>query len=58
MISDCTHKEQPEALSPLYNMAVVDGSVNEREVRLLLYSIKAASLEFNGVVEYAKKQAT
>ncbi len=56
LISDCSNKEQLEAFSHLYYMAAVDGSVNVREVRLLLYSIKAAGLEFNDVVDYAKKQ--
>lgn len=58
MISNCAYKEQLEAFSHLYNMAAIDGSVNVREVRLLLYSIKAAGLEFNDVIAYTKKQAT
>jgi uncharacterized tellurite resistance protein B-like protein len=55
-ISDCTDEEKLDAFAHLYNMSEVDGSVHVREVRLLLYSIKAAGIEFNDVVKYAKKQ--
>lgn len=57
LISDCTDKEKLEAFAHLYNMSEVDGAVHVREVRLLLYSIKAAGIEFNDVVSHAKKQA-
>jgi uncharacterized tellurite resistance protein B-like protein len=56
LISDCTDEEKLDAFAHLYNMSEVDGSVHVREVRLLLYSIKAAGIEFNDVVDYAKKQ--
>jgi hypothetical protein len=35
-------------------MSDVDGSVHVKEVRLLLYSIRAAGIEFNDVIERAK----
>lgn len=56
LISECTDKEKLDAFAHLYNMSEVDGSVHVREVRLLLYSIKAAGIEFNDVVNHAKKQ--
>jgi uncharacterized tellurite resistance protein B-like protein len=56
LISECTDEEKLDAFAHLYNMSEVDGSVHVREVRLLLYSIKAAGIEFNDVVYYAKKQ--
>lgn len=56
LISECTDEEKLDAFAHLYNMSEVDGSVHVREVRLLLYSIKAAGIEFNDVVNYAKKQ--
>jgi uncharacterized tellurite resistance protein B-like protein len=56
LISECSNKEKLDAFSHLYNMSEVDGSVHVREVRLLLYSIKAAGIEFNDVVNHAKKQ--
>jgi uncharacterized tellurite resistance protein B-like protein len=57
LISECSDEEKLEAFAHLYNMSEVDGTVHVREVRLLLYSIKAAGIEFNDVVNYAKKQA-
>jgi len=57
LISECTDQEKLEAFANLYNMSEVDGAVHVREVRLLLYSIKAAGIEFDDVVNYAKTQA-
>jgi len=57
IISACSDEEKLEAFAHLYNMSEVDGSIHVREVRLLLYSIKAAGIEFNDVVEHAKKQS-
>jgi uncharacterized tellurite resistance protein B-like protein len=56
LISDCSDMEKLDAFAHLYNMSEVDGSVHVREVRLLLYSIKAAGIEFNDVVRHSKKQ--
>jgi uncharacterized tellurite resistance protein B-like protein len=57
IISECPDEEKLEAFAHLYNMSEVDGTVHVREVRLLLYSIKAAGIEFNDVVKHAKTQA-
>lgn len=57
LISECTDQEKLDAFANLYNMSEVDGAVHVREVRLLLYSIKAAGIEFDDVVAHAKKQA-
>jgi len=54
-IGSCTDEEKLDVFAHLYNMSEIDGSVHVREVRLLLYSIKAARIEFNEVVEHAKK---
>lgn len=56
LIGECTRKQKLKAFVHLYNMAEVDGSVHEREVRLLLYSVKAAGIEFADVVKQAKAQ--
>jgi len=37
-------------------MSEVDGSVHVKEVRLLLYSIKSAGIEFDDVVREASRQ--
>jgi uncharacterized tellurite resistance protein B-like protein len=56
LISDCSEVEKLNAFAHLYNMSEIDGSVHVREVRLLLYSIKAAGIEFNDVVAHAKSR--
>lgn len=55
LMSDCTDEEKLQAFAHLYKMSDVDGSVHVKEVRLLLYSIRAAGIEFNDVIERAKK---
>jgi len=57
LISACSDEEKLNAFTHLYNMSEVDGSVHVREVRLLLYSIKAARIEFNDVVAHAEIQS-
>jgi hypothetical protein len=57
LISECADTEKLSAFAHLYNMSEIDGSVHVREVRLLLYSIKAAGIEFNDVVAHAKMQS-
>jgi uncharacterized tellurite resistance protein B-like protein len=54
-ITECSDEEKLDAFTHLYNMSEIDGSVHVREVRLLLYSIKAARIEFNDVVAHAKR---
>ena len=46
-------QEKLNAFVHLYKLSEVDGSVHVKEVRLLLYSIKMAGIEFNDVVERA-----
>ena len=38
----------------LYKMSEVDGRVHVKEIKLLLYSIKLAGIEFDDVVNLAK----
>lgn len=54
MLNKCSDSEKLNAFVHLYKMSEVDGTVHVKEVRLLLYSIKMASIEFNDVVEKAK----
>lgn len=54
MLNKCSDPEKLNAFVHLYKMSEVDGSVHVKEVRLLLYSIRMASIEFNDVVEKAK----
>lgn len=54
MLNKCTDEEKLNAFVHLYKMSEVDGTVHVKEVRLLLYSIRMASIEFNDVIEKAK----
>jgi uncharacterized tellurite resistance protein B-like protein len=53
MLNRCTEEEKLNAFVHLYKMSEVDGRVHVKEVRLLLYSIKMAGIEFNDVVTRA-----
>src|SRR5512147_543412 len=53
LINQCTDEEKLNAFVHLYKMSEVDGRVHVKEVRLLLYSIKQAGIEFNDVVARA-----
>jgi uncharacterized tellurite resistance protein B-like protein len=55
-LNHCTEEEKLEAFSHLYHLSEADGNVHVKEVRLLLYSIKMTGIEFNDVVEHAKKK--
>ena len=53
MINKCSKEEKLKAFVHLYKMSEVDGRVHVKEVRLLLYSVKMAGIEFNDVVTQA-----
>ncbi len=55
LLSDCEEKKKLNAFVHLYKISEVDGSVHVKEVRLLLYSIKKAAIEFEDVVNAASK---
>ena len=50
LLNKCSEEEKLNAFVHLYKMSEVDGRVHVKEVRLLLYSIKMAGIEFNDVV--------
>ena len=54
-INKCTNEEKLRAFVILYKMSEVDGRVHVKEVRLLLYSIRMAGIEFDDVVKEAAK---
>jgi len=54
LLNDSSEEEKLNAFAHLYKMTEVDGRVHVKEVRLLLYTIKTAGIEFNDVVERAK----
>lgn len=54
LMNNCTEEEKLNAFVHLYKMSEIDGRVHVKEVRLLLYTIKNAGIEFNDVVARAK----
>lgn len=54
-LTGCTNEEKVRVFATLYRLSEVDGRVHAKEIRLLLYSLKTAGIEFNDVVEFAKK---
>lgn len=56
-LNHCTDEEKLDAFAHLYRLSEADGNVHVKEVRLLLYSIRMTGIEFNDVVEHAKKGA-
>jgi uncharacterized tellurite resistance protein B-like protein len=55
MINACSDEMKLKAFVHLYRISDIDGNVHVKEVRLLLYSIKLADIEFNDVVAEAAK---
>lgn len=54
-LNQCNDEEKLDAFVHLYKMSEADGKVHVKEVRLLLYSIRMAKIEFNDVVAKAKQ---
>jgi uncharacterized tellurite resistance protein B-like protein len=52
-INHCSDAEKLKVFVTLYKLSEVDGRVHVSEIRLLLYSIKLAGVEFNDVVNLA-----
>jgi uncharacterized tellurite resistance protein B-like protein len=52
-LNQCPDDEKLRAFVILYKISEVDGRVHVKEVRLLLYSIKMAGVEFEDVVAQA-----
>jgi uncharacterized tellurite resistance protein B-like protein len=53
-LSKCNEAEKLKVFGTLYRLSEVDGRVHTKEIKLLLYSIEDAGIEFNDVVDYAK----
>lgn len=54
-LNQCTDEEKLKAFIILYKMSEVDGRIHVKEVRLLLYSIKGAKIDFDEVAREAEK---
>ena len=56
-INACTDEEKMKAFVHLYKIPNIDGSVHIKEVKLLLYTVKMANLEFSDIIAEVEKQA-
>jgi uncharacterized tellurite resistance protein B-like protein len=52
-IKSCTTEEKLKTFAMLYKISEIDGRVHVKEVKLLLYSIEHAGIEFDDVVHAA-----
>jgi uncharacterized tellurite resistance protein B-like protein len=52
-IKSCTPEEKLKTFALLYKISEIDGRVHVKEVKLLLYSIEHAGIEFDDVVQAA-----
>jgi uncharacterized tellurite resistance protein B-like protein len=52
-INQCTAEQRIRVFVMLYKLSEVDGRVHVKEIRLLLYAIKLADVEFDEVVNRA-----
>jgi hypothetical protein len=55
LMNKCSEQEKLKAFSTLYRLSEVDGRVHVKEIRLLLYSLKDAGLNFDDVVHHTKE---
>jgi len=56
-LNACTEPEKLRAFVKMYQMALADGVIHVKEVRLLLYAVKITHVDINTVVRLAE-QAT
>jgi hypothetical protein len=53
-LAKCNSTEKLRVFATLYRLSEVDGRVHTKEIKMLLYSIEDAGIEFDDVVDYAK----
>jgi hypothetical protein len=56
-LNACTEDLKTRAFVRMYQMAMADGVIHVKEVRLLLYAVKITHVDINTVVKLAEKQA-
>ncbi len=57
LINACTDEEKMKAFVHLYKIPSIDGTVHIKEVKLLLYTVKMANLEFSDIIAEAERHA-
>ncbi len=55
LINECNDEEKLTAFAHLYKISESDGHMHIKEVRLMLYSIRQAKIEFDDVIKRAKQ---
>ena len=55
LIAECSIEQQRRAFGWLIKISESDGHIHVKEVRFLLYSVKRAGIDFNDVLDEAKK---
>lgn len=55
LINECSREDKLKTFVALYKMSEEDGQVHVKEIRLLLYSLEMAGIEFDDVVHAAKE---
>jgi hypothetical protein len=56
-INACSDSEKLRAFVRMYQMAMADGVIHVKEVRLLLYAIKTTHVDINTVMKMAEQHA-
>lgn len=57
LINTCSKEEKLKTFVMLYKMSEVDGRVHIKEIKLLMFSLEMAGIEFEDVVNAASKAA-
>jgi uncharacterized tellurite resistance protein B-like protein len=56
-LNACSEDMRTRAFVKMYQMAIADGVIHVKEVRLLLYAVKTTNVDINTVVALAEQQA-
>lgn len=56
-LNDCSEDLKTRAFVKMYQMAMIDGIIHVKEVRLLLYAVKTTQVNINTVIRLAEQQA-
>ena len=55
LLNECSREKKLKTFATLYKLSEVDGNVHVKEIKLLMYAIELAGIEFDDVVQAADK---
>lgn len=55
LVNKCNKEEKLRTFATLYRLSEVDGNVHVKEIKLLMYAIELAGIEFDDVVQAADR---